>query len=264
VRFAAQLDFEIEEETLQAMKEKADLLYYISVERIREEFAKTVTSGNSGKGLHLALETGVITYVFGGEAMKNVSGRDIGKLVRLADCIDRAEPELSIRLALVYQCLEKESAFAAIDWLGYSKEMKKLLRYAVSLTDELDRIADKAELKRLIDRIGLGYYRYLEDLSEQRLKVYRPEDRSGSRFDEDAFRRREELFREIQAAKEPVSLEDLAINGDDLRSAGIKEGAEIGRILKLLLENVHQTPENNTRDLLLKIAAGNTRSTKND
>lgn len=246
VRFAAQLDFSIEAETLRAMKDKADLLYYISSERIREEFAKTVTSANSGKGLRLALETGVITYVFGGEAMKNVTGRDIGRLVRMADRIDRTEPELRVRLAMVYQCLEKESAFAAIEWLGYSNELKKLLRYAVSLTDELDGITDKAELKRFMNRVGSAYYQYLADLSEQRLRAYRPDERC--RF-------REQLHREIQIAKEPVFLKDMAVNGDDLRNAGIKEGAEIGRILKLLLETVHQTPENNTRDLLLKIAA---------
>ena len=263
IRFSAQLDFEIEAETLQAMKEKADLLYYISVERIREEFAKTVTSSNSGKGLRLALETGVITYVFGGESMKNVSGSEIERLVRLTKSIDRSEPELSIRLALVYQCLEIDSAFAAIDWLGYSNEMKKLLRYAVSLSDELDGISDKAELKRFINRIGREYYQYLTKQSEQRFRVYQPDDqpddqpdgRSNERPDEVAFRRREELYREIQDGKEPVLLEDLVVNGDDLRGAGIKEGTEIGRILRLLLETVHQSPENNTRDLLLKIAA---------
>lgn len=259
VRFAAQLDFEIEAETLDAMKGKADLLYFISAERIREEFAKTITSTNSGKGLYLALETGVITYVFGGESMKNVSGSAIERLVRLAKNIDRSEPALSIRLALVYQCLEIDSAFAAIDWLGYSNEMKKMLRYAVSLSDELDGISDKAELKRFINRIGREYYQYLTDLSEQQLRVCRPDDQlddqSDDQPDEAAFRHRAELYREILDGKEPVFLENLAVNGDDLRGAGIKEGAEIGRILKLLLEIVHQSSDDNSRDQLLKIAA---------
>lgn len=247
VRFAAQLDFEIEAETLQAMKDKADLLYFISIERIREEFTKTVTSANSGKGLRLTLETGVITYVFGADSMKNVSGREIERLVRLAERIDRSEPELSLRLALVYQCLGEDSAFAAIEWLGYSNEMKKLLRYAVSLTDELDGITEKAELKRFINRIGRENYQYLTDLSEQRRRVYCSGD--------EAFRRREELFREIQSGKEPIFLEDLAVSGNELLKSGIKEGAEMGRILKLLLETVHQAPEKNERGLLLKIAA---------
>lgn len=256
VRFAAQLDFEIEPETLSAMKEKADLLYFISVERIREEFAKTVTTENSGKGLNLALETGVITYVFGADAMKNVSSREIERLIGLADRIDRSEPELRFRLALIYLCLEKESALAAIEWLGYSNEMKKLLRYAVSLTDELDGISDRTELKRFINRIGGEYYQYLADLSEQRRRVYDTGDK--------AFRLREELFREIQTGKEPVFLEELAVSGDDLLSCGIKEGAEVGRILKLLLAAVHQEPEKNNKDLLLKIAAAEYAERKND
>jgi tRNA nucleotidyltransferase (CCA-adding enzyme) len=249
VRFAAQLDFEIEVTTLQAMKEKADLLYYISIERIREEFIKTVTSANSGKGLRLAMETGVITYVFGADSMKNVSAREVEKLMRLAERIGRSEPDLRFRLALVYQCLGEDSAFAAIEWLGYSNEMKKLLGYGVGLMGELDRISDKTELKRLINRIGRDYYRYLTDLSEQRLKVYCLGD--------EAFRRREELFREISAGNEPVFLEDLAVNGDDLLRSGIRKGAEVGTVLKLLLETVHYAPEKNKRDLLLKIAAEN-------
>ncbi len=249
VRFAAQLDFEIEAETLQAMKEKADLLYFISIERIREEFTKTVTSANSGKGLLLALETGVITYVFGADSMKNVSRREIEKLVRLAELIDRAEPEASFRLALVYQCLGEDSALTAIEWLGYSNEMKKRLRHAVGLSDELDRISDKTELKRFLNRIGREYYRYLTDLSEQRTRVYC--------LGGEALRLREELFREILAGNEPIFLEDLAVNGDDLLRTGIRKGAEVGTVLKLLLETVHLEPEKNKKDLLLKIAAEN-------
>jgi tRNA nucleotidyltransferase (CCA-adding enzyme) len=149
---------------------------------------------------------------------------------------------------LVYQCLGEDSAFAAIEWLGYSNEMKKLLGYGVGLMGELDRISDKTELKRLINRIGREYYRYLTDLSEQRLKVYCLGD--------EAFRRRE-LFREISAGNEPVFLEDLAVNGDDLLRSGIRKGAEVGTVLKLLLETVHYAPEKNKRDLLLKIAAEN-------
>lgn len=249
VRFSAQLDFEIEAETLRAMTEKADLLAHINVERIREEFTKTVTSANSGKGLKLTVDSGLLPYVFGRESMKNVSKPELDRLVLLSESIDRSEPEPCFRLALVYQCLEKESAFAAIEWLGYSNEMKKLLRYAVSLTEELEQIADKTELKRFINGVGKEYYQYLRDLSEQRHKVYR--------LNEAAFRRREELIREVKHNKEPVFLGDLAVGGEDLLRSGIGEGVMVGRILMLLLETVHQAPEKNVRELLLKIAAEN-------
>lgn len=247
VRFAAQLDFEIESETLRAMKEKAALLEHISVERIREEFSKMIMSSNCGKGLKLSLETGVLPYVFGRECMKRASRAELDRLALLAETIDRGDPELSFRLALVYQCLEEESAFAAIEWLGYSNEMKKLLRCAVSLADEFDRILDKTELKRLIHRIGRESYQYLTDLSKQRHRVYRLGD--------GALRRKADLIREIREGDEPVFLEDLAVNGEDLLKSGILEGAMMGRILKFLLETVHQSPEKNERDLLLKIAA---------
>jgi tRNA nucleotidyltransferase (CCA-adding enzyme) len=252
VRFAAQLDFEIEADTLRAMKEKAGLLAHISVERIREEFVKTVTSANSGKGLKLTMESGLLPYVFGGEFMKNASKPE---LARLAESIDRSKPEPGFRLALIYQCLDRECALAAIEWLGYSNEMKKLFRYAVSLTEELEQITDKTDLKRFINRIGWEHYQYLRDLSEQRLRIYQPDVRNGDRLDEAAFLRREELIREVQDNKEPVFIGDLAVSGEDLKRSGIGEGVMVGRILTLLLETVHQAPEKNETELLLKIAA---------
>jgi tRNA nucleotidyltransferase (CCA-adding enzyme) len=46
IRFAAQLDFDIESETLKAMKAKMQLLTNISTDRIREEFFKTISTQN--------------------------------------------------------------------------------------------------------------------------------------------------------------------------------------------------------------------------
>ncbi|HVI41425.1 MAG TPA: polynucleotide adenylyltransferase, partial [Anaerovoracaceae bacterium] len=53
--------------------------------------------------------------------------------------------------------------------------------------------------------------------------------------------------------REPVFIEDLAVNGNDLIEIGIMEGIEIGKTLNLLLDTVHKAPENNERDRLLKM-----------
>lgn len=246
IRFAAQLDFEIDGETLQAMKEKAGLLKHISFERIREEFTKTITARHGGKGLGLFLETGVLTYILGEGCMNRVGDAVRDKLGLLAEKIDQAEKDPNLRLALFYQCFEKDCALAAIDQLGYSNERKRLLRYAVSLSAELDGIREKAELKTLISKVGLEVYRYLTEVSKQRCRVYR--------LDETSLQRRIELFVSIQGNGEPIFIEDLAVNGSDLIGIGIKEGAEIGKALNHILAIVHQYPEKNERDQLLKMA----------
>jgi len=247
VRFAAQLGFEVDGGTLLAMKEKVGLLAFISVERIREELTKTVTAGNGGKGLALLMETGALPYIFGKDCVENAAAAELEKLVLLTENIDKTESRLSLRLALLYLCLERDRALAAIELPGWSNEMKKLLQHAVSLSEELDGIRDKADLKRFISRIGADCYRYLETLAEQRCRVWD--------LGEEGLLLRRELFDGILKNQEPVFIGDLAVNGSDLIERGIKEGAEVGRLLGLLLETVHEAPDKNNKNLLLELAA---------
>lgn len=53
------------------------------------------------------------------------------------------------------------------------------------------------------------------------------------------------------AFRDPVEIGDLAIDGDDLRTAGIPPGPTLGRILARLLEDVLENPERNSRELLI-------------
>ncbi len=58
-RFAAQLNFTIDDDVLNAMKEMADRLSIISAERIRDEFIKTVMSDNPRLGITILVDTGL-------------------------------------------------------------------------------------------------------------------------------------------------------------------------------------------------------------
>jgi poly(A) polymerase len=58
-RFAAQLNFAIEDDVLKAMKEMADRLSIISAERIRDEFVKTLLSDNPRIGITILVDTGL-------------------------------------------------------------------------------------------------------------------------------------------------------------------------------------------------------------
>jgi len=52
----------------------------------------------------------------------------------------------------------------------------------------------------------------------------------------------------------PLSLQDLAVNGDDLQRLGIAAGPRLGQILQTLLRHVLDDPAQNTRAHLLAIA----------
>jgi poly(A) polymerase len=62
-RFAAQLDFEIERHTAEAIRRAASTLAKISRERIRDEFTKLLLTANPMRGLRLAVALGLMPYI---------------------------------------------------------------------------------------------------------------------------------------------------------------------------------------------------------
>jgi hypothetical protein len=58
--------------------------------------------------------------------------------------------------------------------------------------------------------------------------------------------------RTLQTAfRDPIAIADLAIDGDDLRRAGVPSGPALGRLLQELLDAVIEDPAVNTRASLL-------------
>ena len=57
------------------------------------------------------------------------------------------------------------------------------------------------------------------------------------------------------AFRDPIDLRDLAVDGDDLKKAGVAGGKELGRILQALLRRVLEDPSLNRTDWLLQEGA---------
>ena len=62
-RFASQLNFEIEESTLSAMKDMASRISIVSAERVRDEFTKMLMSSNPRRGISIMVDTGLAALV---------------------------------------------------------------------------------------------------------------------------------------------------------------------------------------------------------
>lgn len=63
IRFASTLDFEIEEETWRALREKAHEINCVSPERIREELVKILTRPGTARGFALLSESGLMKQI---------------------------------------------------------------------------------------------------------------------------------------------------------------------------------------------------------
>ncbi|HEU5122822.1 MAG TPA: CCA tRNA nucleotidyltransferase [Verrucomicrobiae bacterium] len=64
IRFAAQLDFQIEPETFAALQQHAEKIVSISAERIRDELIKLFSPPHAARGLELLRESGLMEHVF--------------------------------------------------------------------------------------------------------------------------------------------------------------------------------------------------------
>ena len=60
--------------------------------------------------------------------------------------------------------------------------------------------------------------------------------------------------RAVRAAyRDPIEAGDLAVDGDDLRAAGVPPGPLLGKILLCLLDRVLDDPRLNTRERLVAL-----------
>ena len=94
--------------------------------------------------------------------------------------------------------------------------------------------ADAVEVRRWMSRVG----RAVDDL----LKIVSAEQRGGSLT---------MAVADVRTSEAPLTVSDLAIDGNDLLGVGIEAGPDLGSLLGSLLDQVMVDPQLNTREQLL-------------
>ena len=101
-------------------------------------------------------------------------------------------------------------------------------------------------------------YKVGEDLFPMSLEVQRADILAQSMYRrEEKLERLEEVsacYELILAKQQCLSLKNLALTGKDLINHGYRPGKEIGETLNMLLEHVLEFPEDNKKEILLKLA----------
>ena len=108
--------------------------------------------------------------------------------------------------------------------------------------------ADKKLIKEILFQLGEEAFL---DLLKVQLADSRAQNPDYIKEKEKQLESLYEIYKEIKENNECFLLKDLAVNGQDLISLGIKEGKEIGKILKSLLELVIDKPNQNNKEALL-------------
>lgn len=276
IRFAAQLGFELEENTRAGMRELSGTLTNISAERIQTELVKTLVSDRPDF-LREAWKLG-ITKVFLPEFdllmeteqetphhMYNVGEHTLHALKNI-----RADKVL--RLTMLFHDIGKP-ALKTIDSAGVAHFKKHASKSEEITKDVMRRLkfdndtirrtaklvcyhdlrmpASPANVRRAMNRIGKELFPlYLEirraDVLAQ--SMYLREEKLND------IREVEAIYKEVLSAEQCTSVKELAVNGRDLIMAGIHPGREMGEILDQLLEEVIEMPEMNIKERLLERA----------
>ncbi len=275
VRFAAQLGFQIESSTQEAIAELAPTLANISAERIQVELIKMLVSPNPTL-MRTAYDLGITKvilpefdemmvttqetphhkYNVGEHTLKAIEGIRADKVLRLTMLFhDIAKP-------MMKTVDEKGIAHFKMHDVKGAEMTKQILRRLKFDNDTVNKVvklvqyhdyrmpAEPKNVRRAMNKIG-------EDLFPYYLEV-----READTLAQSEYLQKEKLqnikdvrhcYEDILVKKECVSLRTLSVTGSDLIENGMKPGKEIGMVLNKLLEIVIENPEYNTKEALLKI-----------
>lgn len=218
VRFAAQLDFRIEEETMISIKENAHLLEKIAIERIQIEFEKLLTGSWRQKGLEAMLSTNLYQYCPGLAEEKKA----LEALIEDQESFEDAESAWAM---LAYQ-ISKENHLDIfndrkflVKWKLSNKKIKKTRKLLYGLKNRI-----KSGMIEPLEIFNLGI--------EDALKVESLMNHLG---EETKVEELEKIYQDL-VIKDP---DELAIRGQDLMQISAKKaGPWLGEALTYALESV--------------------------
>jgi tRNA nucleotidyltransferase (CCA-adding enzyme) len=261
IRFAARFAFEIEQATLAAVQRSSPEMGRLSAERIKQELEKTMEQVDCpSRALRLWKSTGVLATVI--PALAGIDEHTIDALDFVARPTPTNRPYRTMaRVATLFVGLGEPDASRALSALRFSgAETRRIASYArqwvtigSAMTEAVvsGRRPSDAEVRRWVASIGRLD---VQPFMRIALALWRANDRDETNI----APRARSLYRRMltSAQRDPLTVADLAIDGDDLRIAGIPPGPMIGKILHALLDQVLEDPSRNTRDWLLREVLG--------
>ena len=271
-RLAAELDFHIETATRAAMTVTAPTVAWVSQERIGAELTRMVAADPPSAAFVILAETGVLPHAVPelaaqrGVPQDKIPGHDLwGHCLATVDGAARIEPDNQrLRLAALLHDIGKPTTFADGHFVGHDTEGARLADKLLSRMALARREAEPvvrlienhmfnyeprwsgAAIRRFVRRVG-------RDLIDDLIKL-RAADNIGSGLAPGAGHLdelRARIDREL-AANPPLSLRELAIDGDDLISElRMEPGPRLGETLDQLLNLVIADPAQNRREVLI-------------
>lgn len=221
-RFVSEHGFDIEEKTLEAIKNERDGLEKISRERVFSELSRILVGDFAEKALYLLSECEIVKYI-------TLSNRKISPSL-----ISGLPKHLEVRLAAFLSTHENPSEALSSLKVGNALRSRVMRLLSVCRREMND---DKREARRFICDFG--------DLSDDALCIAGVFGKADDSFSA--------LVAETKGEAFPRSVSELAVSGSDILGIGAR-GKEIGEILHFLFERTLDDPKLNEKNTLLSLA----------
>lgn len=282
LRFSAQLNFSIANDTFEAIKKLSKNLSKISKERIRDELTKILLSNNP-QVLELFVITGLEAYAFDGftpigdilncEHQNPWHYTDV--FHHTMDVVKRVPKTFELRWAALmhdfgkpatkelkegttdhyhyhgHQDVSAEIAEQLADILKFSNEQKDLVIKFVKYHDTDLATCKNGTFKTILADIGVEHF--LDFMKLKLADAYAHQLSKNTKWAIEVSDKVYERFAKVVEESQALTVKDLAINGDDIIADGFLRGKEIGDCLRWMLDVVLEHPEYNTREKLFEL-----------
>lgn len=275
VRFSAQLGYQIDEATGEAVRALAPNLQKISAERIQTELVKLVTSPHPDD-LRTAYELGITAQILPEfDLCMETPQRhkhhcyDVGE--HILHSMLGVKPDKVLRLGMLFHDIGKPQTLT-IDPDGtthnkkhpfegekITRKVMRRLKFDNDTTDKVTKLVlyhdydiapTEAGVRRAVNRIGEDIFPMIFTVRRADIAAQSDYMRAEKLAKVDCI---EKLYQEILARRDAVTVKDLTISGNDLIAEGMPPGRQIGETLSALLERVLDDPSLNKKEILLKL-----------
>lgn len=277
VRFSAQLNFSIENETQTAISLLHEKLPTISMERLRDEFVKILKSDSPMYGLFMCNALGLLQHFIpelemGIHVKQNQAHSFDVWGHNLRTCQHAADKKwgLDLRLAGLFHDIakphtrrwseeKKDFTFHGHEVVGakVTREIMNRLRFSREMIEKVSTLVRWHMFFSDTEQVTLSAVRRIvANVGEENiwdLMNLRVCDRIGTgRPKENPYRFRKYKVMVEQALRDPITVKMLKIDGKDIMNVTQETpGPKVGFMLNILLEEVLDNPEKNIHEYLV-------------